>query len=88
MHAASGGCGLETWGHLVNVVEVAGSCARLRDGTVRCWTSDPKHRDSTAIAGVAGASAIAATGDRGCAIVEGGGVACWTGTGAAKPIDL
>ncbi len=88
VHVGEQSCGLVTWGRLTDVVELAGSCARIANGTVRCWTDDPKHRDSTAIAGVAGATALSATGDRACAIVEGGAVACWTGIAAAKPIDL
>jgi alpha-tubulin suppressor-like RCC1 family protein len=65
------------------------SCARLRDGTVRCWGYLADHRASpnrgldpadavpTAIAGVEHATRLSEGGDHACALVDGGALVCW-----------
>ncbi|HTR53936.1 MAG TPA: RCC1 domain-containing protein [Kofleriaceae bacterium] len=71
---------------LANVVEVAGSCARLADGTVHCWTGDASARSIAVVRGVTGATQLAGHGDRGCALLADHSIACWTGTAPAAPV--
>jgi len=71
------------WPALITVVETSGTCARLANGTVRCGTTGGA---APVISGVAGATQLAANGARGCAVVTGGGVACWDATGAVTAV--
>jgi hypothetical protein len=61
---------------LTNVVEVAGSCARLASGSVRCVGSDGIART---LDNIAGATALAASGTHACAIAN-GVIACGDAT--------
>jgi hypothetical protein len=72
---------------LDNVHEVAGSCAISGDAAVRCWRGDASARTTVAIRGAEHVTALAAAGDRACALAS-GHVMCWTGSGAATSIDL
>jgi hypothetical protein len=72
---------------LAKVDTVAGSCALSSDGIVRCWHADGGARTVVAIRGADHATALAAMGERACAIVA-AGVACWTGSAAATVIGL
>jgi hypothetical protein len=80
-------CSGETYAGVANIDEIAGACARVAGGGVQCWNADGKHAASQ-IRGVARASALAAGGGRACAIVGERSVACWTGSGEARTIDL
>jgi len=81
------GCKLvRPWPAFVTVAETSGSCARLANGTVRCGT--PGTPAAPLIAGVAGATVLAATAARGCALVKGHDVTCWEGTTPASPIAM
>ena len=78
-----------------SAVEVAGGqnhvCARLRDGTVRCWGNNGSRQlgDGTnetrgvpvAVEGVAGATALRVGNTHGCVIVRGGALRCWGSNG-------
>ena len=62
---------------------VARSCARINDGTLRCWGNDPgdgSFGSATAVlvSGLAGAIAVTAGTGHSCAIVDhGSGARCW-----------
>ncbi len=60
------------------------TCARLADGTVRCWgrragskTSDPRALRPEAVAGIAGATRLVMGDAHACALTGGGQLACW-----------
>jgi alpha-tubulin suppressor-like RCC1 family protein len=76
--------------NLLGVAEVAAgayhTCARMNDGTVRCWGDGafltppdggaPPHRP-TVVAGIAGVVQIAVGFELSCARLNTGGVRCW-----------
>jgi alpha-tubulin suppressor-like RCC1 family protein len=78
------------------VVQIAAgnshSCARIDDGTLKCWGENDQGQigDGTnvnrpapaAVPGLAGVTVVAAGGDESCAIVAGGAVDCWGQTTA------
>jgi hypothetical protein len=75
---ASNPCDLDTaWPGLTTVDYVVGNCARLADGKARCWSVDNKSRVVTAVAGVGGALAIAASSSHACAVLGDHSVVCW-----------
>ena len=77
------GCTTEPpWPGLAKVDVVAGRCARITDGSVRCWTAD--KRAAVAIAGVANTTLLDAAATRGCAIDREQRTLCWDGIGPAK----
>lgn len=80
------GCKTETWPGLAKVDSVAGQCARLTDGGVRCWPEG--KRAASPVAGVAKAAQLSAAGSRGCALLAEHRVACWDGPHPAVPVDL
>ena len=59
---------------LANVAEVSSTCARLDDGSARCWTAT--NRAPKPIKGVRGAKAIAASATHACALLA-SSVVCW-----------
>ena len=76
--AAKDGCVLDTaWPGLASVDYVIGNCARLTDGSARCWSVDTKSRLVTAVAGVGGAISVAASSSHACAILGDRSVVCW-----------
>jgi hypothetical protein len=76
--ASNDGCKVDTpWPGLANVDYVIGNCARMTDGAARCWSVDTKSRLVTAIAGVAGALAIAASSSHACALLGDRSAVCW-----------
>jgi hypothetical protein len=77
---------LRPWPALVTVDAMAGACGRLANGTVRCGVVGTPA--APLIANVAGATQIAATTTRGCALVTDGGVVCWDGTAPAQRVPL
>ncbi len=72
------------WPAMVSVVAASAACVQLANGTVRCGSKG--NEAAPIVAGVTGATSLVGNGTRGCAIVGGGGVACWDGAGAATPI--
>jgi hypothetical protein len=72
------------WPAMVNVVEAMSTCVRLANGTVRCGVKG--NAAAPVVDGIARATSLAGNFTRGCAIVDGGGVACWDGAGAATSI--
>lgn len=75
---AADACKLEApWPGLANVENVAGRCARLRDGTVRCWSVDLRSRVVSAVAGVQEAALLVASSSHACAVTSDGEVVCW-----------
>ncbi|MCA9658652.1 MAG: hypothetical protein KC486_09925 [Myxococcales bacterium] len=85
-----------------DAVEVAAgahhSCARHRSGDVSCWGSNDhgqlardgrRQLEPVKIAGIAGATAIAAgqSANQTCAVVEGGQVACWGSWGCRECVE-
>jgi alpha-tubulin suppressor-like RCC1 family protein len=79
------------------------TCALLADGTVQCWgldadgqlgdatTGDPalkqQRRTPVAVAGLTGATAIAAGGFHTCAVTSGGAATCWGNDGMGQLAD-
>jgi alpha-tubulin suppressor-like RCC1 family protein len=72
-------------------------CARMSDGTIRCWgdnemgslgVADAGLADAgwraTSVADLAGATQLSAGGKTTCAVVADGGVACWGGNGTGQ----
>jgi hypothetical protein len=54
------------------------ACARMRDGTVRCWRSSPGGTlAAEAVEGVGGATALAVGGVHACVISGAGEAVCW-----------
>jgi hypothetical protein len=76
--APNDGCRVETaWPGLASIDYVVGNCARITNGDARCWSADVKTRTVTAVAGVADAIAVAASGSHACAILGDRSVVCW-----------
>ena len=65
------------WPNLANVESVAGRCARIRDGSVRCWAVDLRSRVVSAVAGVVKAALLAASSSHACAVISDGQIICW-----------
>ncbi len=67
-------------------------CALMRDGTARCWGSPnfgfPTDDVAVTIPGVNGARRVAAGASESCALLNDGGIVCWTGAGSAAGIDI
>lgn len=75
---ASNPCNVDSpWPGLASVDYVIGNCARLADGEARCWSVDSKSRLVTAVAGVGGAIAVAASSSHACAVLGDRSVVCW-----------
>jgi alpha-tubulin suppressor-like RCC1 family protein len=53
-------------------------CARMSDGTVRCWGDDTKGSLGI-VSALSGVSRLSAAGTTTCALVADGGVRCWGG---------
>ena len=76
--AAKNGCEVESpWPGLASVDYVIGNCARISDGTARCWSVELKSRLVTAVKGVVGAISVAASSSHACAILGDRSVVCW-----------
>jgi hypothetical protein len=67
----------EPWPGLAGVAGVSGNCARISDGSVRCWTVDKGSRVVVRIPGVADAIALAGSSSHACAHISTGAVFCW-----------
>jgi alpha-tubulin suppressor-like RCC1 family protein len=95
------GCDAAKLECVVPVQLVSGSdhaCARLSDGTVRCWgsnsngqlgTGDGEHKlRPTAVAGLAGVVDLAASFSATCAVTSAGAAFCWgkNNSGMFKPV--
>lgn len=65
------------WPGLVKVDYVTGTCARMVDGDVRCWSADAGDKRVHDVAGVAGAVAVAAGTSHACAVLADRSLACW-----------
>lgn len=75
---AADSCKLDSpWPNLAKIDNVAGHCARIRDGSVRCWAVDLRSRVVSAVAGVAKAARLAASSSHACAVISDGQVVCW-----------
>ncbi|NVB80444.1 MAG: hypothetical protein HOV81_18775 [Kofleriaceae bacterium] len=75
---AADACKLDSpWPGLANIETVAGRCARLRDGSVRCWAVDLRSRVVSAVAGVQKAALLAASSSHACAVISDGEIVCW-----------
>ena len=75
---AADSCKLDSaWPGLANVETVAGHCARIRDGSVRCWAVDLRSRVVSAVSGVAKAALLAASSSHACAVISDGQITCW-----------
>ncbi len=74
---ASDGCKVDTaWPGLASVDYVIGTCARLTEGSVKCWP-ETKSRAVAGVAGARGTFQLAAGSSHACAIVSDGSVMCW-----------
>jgi hypothetical protein len=72
------GCSVDSpWPGLASVDYVIGNCARISDGTSRCWSVDTKSRLVSEVAGVGGAISIAASSSHACAVLGDRSVVCW-----------
>jgi hypothetical protein len=75
---AADSCKLDSpWPNLTRVDRVAGHCARIRDGSVRCWAVDSRSRVVSAVAGVDKAALLAASSSHACAVIGDGQIVCW-----------
>ncbi len=73
------------------------ACARLEDGTVRCWGSNAvgqvgdgtlsDRASPTRVSGIAGALQVACATTSSCAVLAGGAVSCWGGFASAAGGD-
>jgi hypothetical protein len=76
--ANNDGCRVDTaWPGLTSIDYVVGNCARTTTGDARCWSAELKTRTVTAVAGVADAISVAASGSHACAILGDRSVVCW-----------
>ena len=76
--APKNGCEVEApWPGLASVDYVVGNCARISDGSARCWSVDTKSRLVTAAKGVSGAISVAASQSHACAILGDRALVCW-----------
>lgn len=75
---AGDGCKADTpWPGLPSVDYVTLNCARMTDGSARCWSVDTKSRLVTAVSGVSGAISVAASPSHACAVLGDRSVVCW-----------
>lgn len=65
------------WPGLSNIDTVSGSCARSRDGAVKCWSVDRKSRLVTAVPGVTAARELSVSSTHACALSSDRKIVCW-----------
>jgi hypothetical protein len=65
------------WPGLANIDSVSGSCARVRDGVVKCWSVDRKSRLVTAVSGVTGARDLSVSSTHACVLTTDRKIVCW-----------
>lgn len=65
------------WPGLSNVDTVSGSCARSRDGVVKCWSVDRKSRVVSQVSGVTTARELAVSSTHGCVLSSDRKIVCW-----------
>lgn len=75
---ARDGCKLDSpWPGLTNIDSVSGSCARTRNGVVKCWSVERKSRLVSAISGVSGARDLSVSSTHACVLTSDGKIVCW-----------
>lgn len=75
---AQDNCKLDSpWPGLSNVDTISGSCARSRDGGVKCWSVDKKSRLVSGVSGVTGARELSTSSSHACALTSDRKIVCW-----------
>lgn len=65
------------WPGLANVETVRGFCARIRDGSVKCWSVDRKSRLVSAVPGVTAARELSVSSTHACVLSSDRKIVCW-----------
>jgi hypothetical protein len=76
--SATDGCKQDSpWPGLANVETVSGSCARLHDGGVKCWSVDSKSRLVSSVAGVTKTREMSVSSSHACVLMTDQEILCW-----------
>lgn len=65
------------WPGLSKIDTVSGSCARTRDGAVKCWSVDQKSRLVSGVSGVTAARELSVSSTHACVLSSDRKIVCW-----------